>query len=283
VEKYGVKSSILLFLFLYSNLFAQDNIFLAPQVYNLKKYSSIENEIPVPTGFQRVAIDSNSFAAYLRTLPIVDASHGVLDFKGRVRVKTGDSSLAAVVPVDIAGKNLWQCMDIILAFKVDFLNKEKRMAEIVFPLPEGTKLSWEEWQNGIRPSFKGLHFYKSISGNMDNSQKSFKKYVNTIFNYSNTQTFYHHYPAVELAEIKPGDFIVKKGKKGHAVFIVDVAENEYGEKIALIGQGDTPACQFYVLKNKQGSPWFKIHLDSKYPDLPISKKMFWLGLRRFPY
>ena len=78
-----------------------------------------------------------------------------------------------------------------------------------------------------------------------------------------------------------GDFIVKKGTKGHVVIIVDLARNKEGNLIALIGQGDTPACQFYLLNYKKDNPWFPINTTNEVLPLPIKKEMRWEGLRRF--
>jgi len=262
--------------------FAQNNIFLSPQTYNLEKFLTLEERFVPPSGFKRIDIDSSSFANYLRNLPSVDENHNVLDFKNNIRVKAGDSSFAAIVPITISDNRLWQCMDIILLFKVDYWKKKNTFNLIDFPLPDGTNLSWQEWRSGIRPEFSGSHFYKKRKAVENDSEKNLKKYLNTIFSYSNTQTFYHYYPQAKIDLIKPGDFIVKKGKKGHAVLIVDIAINDHNEKVALIGQGDTPACQFYLLKNKDGSAWFKISELTEFPQLPIRKKMYWPGLRRFP-
>lgn len=271
-------SSILLFNFIFHA--GQSILFLPPANYKLSGYQIIEQAFLPPQGFDRINVPENSFAAYLRTLPIVKDSINVLDFQNRIRVKSSDSTLAGVVPVDISGKRLWQCMDIIIRLHVDYLMQAED-PNIIYPLPDGTMLSLKDWQRGIRPVFHGLKFEKILKARADSSANNFERYLNTIFEYSGTQTFWHFYKDIALADISPGDFIVKKGKKSHAVLIVDMAENNLHEKIVLIGQGDTPACQFYLLKQKNGNPWFKINSDSSFPELPIKKRMNWVGLRRF--
>jgi hypothetical protein len=269
-----------LLLFITASLSAQQNVFLAAPEYNLKQFKIMEKVFIPPDGYQRVRVQENSFAGYLRRLPVVPDSFAVFDFKSNVRVKSRDSTLAAVIPVDIKGRNLWQCMDILQVFYMDWLFRQKKDSLIIFPLPDGTTLSWHEWRLGIRAVFKGLNFQKTKNGQPLSDMEAFRRYSNFIFEHSGTQTFWHYYPPVALQDIFPGDFIVKKGKKGHAVLIMDLAVNSDGEKIALIGQGDTPACQFYLLK-KNVSPWFKIDENQEFPDLPIAKQMYWNGLRRF--
>jgi hypothetical protein len=60
-----------------------------------------------------------------------------------------------------------------------------------------------------------------------------------------------------------------------------MVEDEKGRKKALIGQGDTPACRFYLLKGRKGGNWIDLERKDEPLSLPIRKKMTWDGLRRF--
>jgi len=280
ISKMRLLASFLLFL-LVSNAFSQESIFLQPSYYNLQNFDTIEKLFPPPAGFTRVNVQPNSFSEYLRNMPVLADSFNVRDFQDRIKVKSGDSTLAGVVPVNIKGRRLVQCMDIIVYLHADFLHKTGNLNSMEYPLPDGTLFSWNEWKTGYREVFERIRFVKKKVAAADSSERNRRIYLNRLFNYSDTQTFYHYYSEVEVSKILPADFIVKKGKRKHAVLIVDIAENALGEKVALIGQGDTPACQFYLLKDKKGNPWFEVSGASDCPDLPIRKKMFWTGLRRF--
>ena len=242
----------------------------------------IRKRFKAPAGFQRVPAPQGSFAQWLRQLPLQAPGSPVLDFRGKIFKQGNDSTVAAVVDMNIKGRRLEQCMDVLLRFYADYLIAKGKRDSLQFPLPDGLTLSWKQWRAGFRPYFKGLHFRLRQSENPDSSANSYRRYLNTIFSYSGSQTFYHFYPRVALADIQIGDFIVRKERKGHAVLIVDMVENKQGRKMALVGQGDTPACAFYLLKRKDGSPWFSLDSAKEYLNLPIKKKMFWRGLRRFP-
>ncbi len=172
-------------------------------------------------------------------------------------------------------------MDILMRLRSIYLQQTGRQKVISFPLPDGLLLSWQDWQSGQRPVFKGLHFRLIQSAGIDSSAANFEHYLRTLFNYSGTQTFYHYYPKMDPSTLRIGDFIVKKGRKGHAVMIVDLAQNKAGQRVALFGQGDTPACAFYILNYRKGQPWVPIDFSKKVIPLPIKKKMSWDGLRRF--
>lgn len=238
-------------------------------------------DIPPPKGYTRVYADSNSFAHWLRSLPLKPPGSEVLDYRGRVFKSNTDSAVAYVVQTDIAGRKFDQCMDILLRFYALYLFKMNRHADIIFPLPGGTWLGFADWQKGLRPEFKGIEVDMGLSAPPDSSIESLNKFLETIFYHSHTQQFYFLYEPVTLSQILPGDFIVKKGVRGHAVLIVDMAQNQNDQKVVLIGQGDTPASEFIILNPSGTDRWFPVDVNSDYPVLPINKKMFWDGLRRF--
>ncbi len=241
---------------------------------------TIESRFPAPAGYKRVKLPPGSFGEWLRELPLLPKGTPVKDYRGRVKVPAGDSTLAGVVDYDISGKKLEQCMDIILRFRAEYLRSIGESG-ISFFLPVKFPLLWSDWARGLRPVFHGIDITLVQKEKPDSSRDAFDNYLKEIFYYSGTQTAYFNYPKIEAEKIQVGDFVVKKGKKGHAILILDFAVNAEGEKIALIGHGDTPACRFYLLNYRQGQPWFPLNPKEKTLPLPFEKKMYWEGLRRF--
>ncbi len=265
-------------------------IYLLPSqiVYSQYRWSkkdinseTIQTRFQPPNGFQRVSIPPNSFGHWLRNLPLLHEGIPVKDYQGRIKVTSKDTTLAAVVNYDIRSKKLEQCMDIIIRLRAEYLKSQKRDNETAFYLPINFLLKWSDWKKGLRPLHRGSHIDLVKNHHPDSSRTLFEDYLQEIFYYSNTQTAYFNYPKVEPEDIQIGDFIVTKGSRGHAVLIVDLAVDSLGNKIALIGHGDTPARQFYLLNYKKGQPWSPLDLKEQYPPLPIRKKMYWEGLRRF--
>ncbi len=250
-------------------------------LHNSNRNNITINHIKLPDGFIRVRVQSDSFANWLRQLPLLPPGSPVYDYKNRIKKTGKDTTVAAVINMNIKGKNLDQCMDILMRLRTVYLIDQNQQEKIVFPLPDGKFLSWKKWESGYRPYFKGSHFYLRKMTIADSSEKNFEYYLRTIFEYTGTQAFYHYYNTIVYDSLKIGDFIIKKNPQGHAVMIVDLAEDESGNKIALFGQGDTPACQFYILNYKKDNPWFPLNKFQKKPPLPIKKSMNWHGLRRF--
>jgi hypothetical protein len=239
-------------------------------------------DIPLPSSnFKRVITPQNSFARWLRELCLDEVGTPVYDYRGNVFKSGQDSIVAYVVNWDIKGRRLEQCMDILVRMYAEFIWSNKAAKDLGLPLPGGNWLYWEDWREGFRPKFTGIQVTLKRSVATDSSYFSYIKYLNLIFAESHTQQFYHSYKKIDRGDLQIGDFVVRKGLKGHAVMIVDLAENANGELIGLIGNGDTPACQFFILNYIKNQPWIPLSRESDEIPLPLRRTMTWDGLRRF--
>jgi hypothetical protein len=233
------------------------------------------------SNFKRIKSAPGTFAQWLRDLPTKPPGSPVLNYRGLVYKRGDDTTVAAVIDWDIHGKRMEQCMDILIRLYAEFLWSDNRREELIFPLPGGYHLKWVEWLGGMRPYFKGINVTMKKTARVDSSRTSFESYLSVIFAESHTQQFYHGYRSIDPKNLQIGDFVVKKGTKSHAVMIVDLVRDDSGEMMALIGHGDTPACQFYLLNYRNNDPWFPINLGEAKLPLPIKRIMTWDGLRRF--
>jgi len=243
--------------------------------------STILSRFNLPDGYKRITYKNHTFADWIRNLPLKPMNSAVFDYRGKVFKSKDDTTVAAVVEWKIKGRRLDQCMDILVRFYSGYLWEKNEQENLSLPLPDKQWLKWSDWQQGYRPKFKGIHFDLIKSEKYKSSKDNYNKYLNLVFAESHTQQFYFAYPVIERQNVQVGDFIVKKGVKGHAVMIIDLAQNVNGELIALIGQGDTPACEFYLLNYNIDNPWIPLDLSKEVIPLPIKKKMTWDGLRRF--
>ena len=246
--------------------------------------ASAQNTIAdIPTAskrFSRINVDRNTFAHWLRRQKLKPADSPVLDYRGWEFKKGSDSTVAFVMDMDIINRRTEQCMDILVRLYSEYLWQSKQTESVAFPLPGGSLLHWSAWKVGWRPEFKGIDLKMIKKAPSDTSISNYESYLRTIYAESHTQQFYHAYERIDPQQIMPGDFIVIKGSKSHAVMIVDVAADSLGDKMVLVGHGDTPACQFYLLNNGD-SPWFPVQIPEKILPLPIKRKMPWVELRRF--
>jgi hypothetical protein len=239
-------------------------------------------EVPLPSAeYSRIWLAEDSFGGWLRKQPLKKPGSAVLDYRDRIYKSSDDTTVAFVMDIDVSGRRLEQCMDILIRLYTNFLWENDRQEDISMPLPGGYWLNWSAWREGLRPHFKSVQVSMKKTANEDSSFKNLESYLRTVYAVSHTQQFYHSLVPVERRDVKSGDFIVLKGSKSHAVLITDLAQNTRGDLIALIGHGDTPACQFHLLAYTKEHAWFPLNFENEVLPLPIRRKMTWQGLRRF--
>jgi hypothetical protein len=85
--------------------------------------------------------------------------------------------------------------------------------------------------------------------------------MDVVFNYAGTLSLSKELKSKRANEVQPGDVWIYGGSPGHAVLVVDVAQNDKGEKVFMIAQSYMPAQEMHILKNLEEpnlSPWFRV-------------------------
>jgi len=222
---------------------------------------TLESALRPPEGFKRVPCAPGSFCAWLRGLPLKPAGTGVFFFDGKP--KKSRVVHAAVVDLDVGKTDLQQCADAIIRLRAEYLWAAGRAAEIDFSLTNGTRVPWTRWAAGDRLKVKGRAVEWTTGGSVDATHDAFRAYLDFIFTYAGSESLQADLPARKPADVQPGDVLVQGGTPGHAVLILDVARDESGTTLLLIGQSFMPAQDFHVLTNLKHStlsPWY--HADA---------------------
>lgn len=225
---------------------------------NYDKQASIAYKIESPSNFQRVKVNSNSFESWLRFLPL-KSDNTVYLYNGNK--KGNQSAQYAVIDIDIGSRDLQQCADAVMRLRAEYLLSLKKENEISFNFTSGDKCDWKRWKEGYRPKIKGNNVSWSKNASMDSSYANFKKYMTMVFNYAGTLSLEKELQQQPLNNLKAGDVFIKGGSPGHAAIVIDVAENENGEKVFLLAQSYMPAQNIHILKNPNNpnlSPWYKL-------------------------
>lgn len=202
---------------------------------------TLATAIAPPAGFARTLAKPGSYAAWLRGLPLLPADAPVLLYNGKP--KPNQDVHAAVVDLDVGSQDLQQCADAIMRLRAEYLWQAHRASEISFKLASGER---DTWPGGNRAAFVA--------------------YLRHVFAYANTSSLRAQLaPPAATTGVQAGDVLVQGPPRpntlGHAVMVLDVAQNAAGEQIALIGQSYTPAQQVEVLVNggdKALSPWYRV-------------------------
>lgn len=222
-------------------------------------------DIPLPKGYERVTIeDTNSFAYYLRHLPLKPEGTPVRLYDGEISAQNG--AAYAVLDIDTGDKDLQQCADAIIRLLAEWLYGQKRYNDIKFHLTNGWLCEYKRWAEGERVSVVNnkTSWYRATN-TTDYSYPTFRKYLDFIFNYAGTLSLSKELKQVSHAwDLAVGDVFVKGGSPGHAMIVVDIAYNvERKDRIFLVAESYMPAQDIHILKNTNRyreiiSPWHAI-------------------------
>ncbi|QDG50191.1 hypothetical protein FIV42_05435 [Persicimonas caeni] len=198
-----------------------------------------------PAGYSRVSVGEGSFAQFLRGLPVRVDRTGVLSYRGR-RLS---SPSAAIVAIDVGERNLQQCADSAIRLHAEYLWSRGEAQRLGYHFTSGDETRWEDWQKGERYVISGSKVERVRRGAVANSHAQFRRWLDTVFMYAGTRSLRFDSQPV-AGPIAPGDFFVAPGSPGHAVIVLDVARNEDGHRVALLGQGFMPAQDLHVIRSR---------------------------------
>lgn len=227
--------------------------------------NTIYSRFSPPKGFERIEVSSNSFAGYLRNLPL--KPHGTLVQYYDGRVKPDQGIYLGVVDMDIGKRDLQQCADAIIRLRAEYLFKQKRYDDIQFNFTNGFPADYYSWQKGKRIKVDGNKVYWYEAKSPDSSYSTFRSYLNMVFAYAGTRSLEKEMEIIPLEELQIGDVLIQGGSPGHAVIVVDMAfQPESGAIVFLLAQSYMPAQETQVLINPLNphmSPWFELIPDKQ--------------------
>ncbi|MDR0306347.1 MAG: DUF4846 domain-containing protein [Chitinispirillales bacterium] len=225
-----------------------------------EKGMTLQTRFNPPEGFQRKSVDGNSFASYLRNLPLKPAGTKAKYFNGDIKY---DDVYDAVVDMDISNRDLQQCADAIMRLRGEYFYSIKAYGQISFTLTNGFEMDYTEWMKGSRVIVNGNKTVWRKTAEPSNTYKDFRNYMEFVFIYAGTISLSKSLKSKDIKNIAIGDVFILGGSPGHAVIVVDVAENKNEEKVFLLAQSYMPAQETQILKNDNDdklSPWYSANI-----------------------
>ncbi len=221
------------------------------------KGQTVQERITVPKGFERINVENNSFGQYLRALPVKADGTKIQLYNGEVTQKNVH---AAILDIDVENRDLQQCADAVIRLRAEYLYSQGLYKRIHFNFTNGFNADYWKWMNGNRIIVKGNKTYWIKNSNFSKEYSSFRKYLDVVFSYAGTLSLSKEMKIVSIENMQIGDVFVKGATPGHAVIVLDMAENKKtGEKIFLTAQSYMPAQSIHILKNPENeaiSPWY---------------------------
>lgn len=223
-------------------------LYIASIYVSNPRNSKTIGDIPLPRGYTRVDVAENSFAAWLRHLPLKSRGTSLRLYSG------GKANLqwlsAGVVDMPLLS-NDEQCADVCMRLQSEYLFKNGQYDKISFTALNGKKLTY--------------------TGGAD--RKAFESFMKRVFGSCNTTSLCSSLPSRRLEDMQIGDMFIYPHRKvhgrnhyGHAVLVADMAINNCaGKKIFLLVEGSTPACDIHILRNLNPfrSQWFSLDEEAE--------------------
>ncbi|KRF06546.1 hypothetical protein ASG89_19005 [Paenibacillus sp. Soil766] len=226
--------------------------------------TNVMDRIAVPKGYERVPVEEGSYGDYLRNLPLKPHGSKVHLFNGELKAK---EVYEAVLNVDVGERDLQQCADAVMRLRAEYLYGSGKLDKIHFNFTNGFKADYATWRKGNRIEVSGNKVSWSKRGAASDSYEVFRSYLNMVFAYAGTLSLSKEMRQVPLSEMQAGDVFLEGGTPGHAIIVLDMAQNpKTGEKLFLLAQGYTPAQDIHVLKNqdnREGNPWYSTAFEGK--------------------
>jgi hypothetical protein len=234
---------------------------IASRISTVPVGNTIESRIAAPAGFYRVQAAPGSFAAYLRALPLKPSGAKVHYFDGQQKY---NDVYVAVVDLDVGKRDLQQCADAVMRLRAEWLWSQNRKDEISFRFTDGFHADYKNWRDGKRVGTRNDHAFWKTGSRADSSYGSFRQYLDVVFTYASTISLEQSLKTRLSKDLATGDVFIRGGSPGHAVIVVDMVQNDRGEKRFLLAQSYMPAQDIQVLKNYSApdlSPWYSGHIN----------------------
>ncbi|MBC9909751.1 DUF4846 domain-containing protein [Chitinophaga varians] len=219
-------------------------------------------DIPLPTGYARIAQERKSFGEWLRNCTL-KSDKTVYLYNGSP--KKNQQAQYAVLDMPIGEKNLQQCADAVIRLRAEYLYNKGPVAAIAFRATDGTRIDLAGWLNGDRFVLQQGKLLRKRIAAPGQGRALFEKYLETVFMYAGTVSLSRELSNVQATQnIKPGDVFIQGGSPGHAVIVMDVAQHRSGKRIFLLAQSYMPAQDIHILKNPaSGMPWYDADFGSR--------------------
>ena len=199
---------------------------------SLNPYPTV-GAIPVPAGFHRVPAAPAAFSTWLRNIRL-KKDRTVYLYNNRP--KGNQEAQFAVLDVSVGKQDLQQCADAVMRLRAEYLYAAGDYDDINYYTEQGVRLNFQEWMHGQRTHLSGdrLVSYRgpTVVHPSGASQRTvFDEYLNTVFTYCGTRSLEKQLlPVPSFNTIQTGDVLIKGGAPGHAMLVIDMAEDAQGHR-----------------------------------------------------
>ncbi len=227
------------------------------------KGSNVSERFLIPNGYTRLPSQDNSFAYFLQQQALKPHGSLVHLYNG---AEKQNKVAAAILNIDVGTKDLQQCADAVMRLSAEFLYKTKQYDKLHFKFTNGFNALYSKWRDGYRIYVNGNKVSWIKTTKESTSYNSFKDYLQIVFTYAGTASLAKELKSVNIKDMQIGDVFIKGGSPGHAVIVLDMAEDKKtNKKLFVIAQSYMPAQDIHILINNNStnlSPWYELNTQT---------------------
>ena len=214
-----------------------------------------ETRILPPEGYTRTETADGSFLAFMRQQPVYENGSLIYVYDGSY---SSNANAAAVYTLSVGAEGYQQCADSLIRLWSEYFLATGQTGRIAFHLSNGFLCDYESWRSGKRVLAAGKWACWLKLRGYDDSEQQFHNYLLSVMRYAGTLSLEAESEPIAASEARAGDLICHGGTPGHAVLIVDEAQNEAGERCFLLAQGMIPAQSCHILTGygDTPNPWY---------------------------
>jgi hypothetical protein len=249
--------------------------------------TTLQARVGPPRGYERVEVDPEGFAHWLRGIPLRPAGTPVKFYNGQE--KPNQAGHLAVVDIDVGDKDQQHGANAIIRLRAEYFFSRQKYGKIHYNFTNGTSVEFTRWAEGIKPLIEGntLNWTKPRrNAPKDYSYASLRAYLDVIFPHASAASLSQEMAPVGAVKLmNVGNVFIQPSGGGHAVLVVDIAENKRnGAKCFLLAQADSPAQDIHILRNTRPAdqgiwPWYDMNFGPQLatPDCKFNRA----DLKRF--
>lgn len=209
----------------------------------------VVKDIPLPKDYIRIPVPRNSFATYLRSIPL--RRNNTVYLYNR-QPKSNQSLHYAVLDISTGDKYLQQCADAIMRIRAEYFYQRKLYDSIYFR----------------RDAHTVYHFRTDKTETENTTHEKLLQFMEKVFiNCGTYQLEKQLKPVNPFSAMQIGDVLVKGGAPGHAEIVTDMAyHKQTGKKIFLLAEGYMPAQDIHILLNPLHptlGPWYELDTEQQ--------------------
>lgn len=185
----------------------------------------------------------NNFGKWLNNISLKNSNTPVYTFDGQK--KPNPNIYVGVLDLEQPKKNVQFNANAVMSLRLEYFYRSKKYLEM-------DKLA--------KVSTQPIPYSKYVNG--DHSYSKYIEYLQYYLENTNSNTMSELMKPINIKDLQIGDVFLQKGSiKNHAVIVMDLAEDNLGNKLFILAQSYYPSQDLQIITNPSNdliSPWYMV-------------------------